>query len=187
MVVFLLFVLILFLAFLVLLLSFFFQYLLDFFGREDNIRFIVKDDRFGIEGKRGKSVFIRCCAAIGGKSDIRMLHEVVLFVHDGVFASNEKKRVAVIEHTHFFRQHEVSTGQGSILRVASVPSLGFGVAVGADCFLAELFRYQFMGAVFVTAEVQKLIAVADDAFPLLVKQGFELGDVLNDYAHADFP
>ena len=44
-----------------------------------------------------------------------------------------------------------------------------------------------MGAVLVAAEVQKLVAVADDAFPLLVEQGFELGDVLNDDTHTDLP
>ena len=37
-----------------------------------------------------------------------------------------------------------------------------------------------MGALLVAAQIQKLIAVAHDAFPLLFKQGFELCQILQD-------
>ena len=37
-----------------------------------------------------------------------------------------------------------------------------------------------MGALLVAAQIQKLIAVADNAFPLLFKKGFELCQILQD-------
>ena len=37
-----------------------------------------------------------------------------------------------------------------------------------------------MGGLLITAEVEKLVAVTDDALPLLLKQGLELRHILND-------
>lgn len=42
-----------------------------------------------------------------------------------------------------------------------------------------------MRGLLVAAEIKKLIAVTDDAFPLLFKQGLELGEVLQDDGNAD--
>jgi hypothetical protein len=37
-----------------------------------------------------------------------------------------------------------------------------------------------MGGLLITTEVEKLVAVADDAFPLLLEQGLKLRQILND-------
>lgn len=54
-------------------------------------------------------------------------------------------------------------------------------------FLAQQLRHILMRALLVAAEIEELIAVTHDGFPLLFKQGFELGKVLNDNAHGNFP
>ena len=62
---------------------------------------------------------------------------------------------------------------------------GLAVGVGINGRLAEQFRHVLVGALLVTAKVQKLVTVAQDGLPLFFKQGFELCDVLqNDrYKH----
>lgn len=45
-------------------------------------------------------------------------------------------------------------------------------SVGINGFLAEKLGHIFVGTLLVAAEIQKLVAVADNTFPLLFKQGF---------------
>ena len=59
------------------------------------------------------------------------------------------------------------------------------VGVGVDGFLAQQLRHILVRALLVAAEIEELIAVTHDGFPLLFKQGFELGKVLNDNAHGN--
>lgn len=44
-----------------------------------------------------------------------------------------------------------------------------------------------MTGLLVTTQIEEGIAVTDYGFPLLFKQGFQLGHVLDDDGHRDFP
>ena len=44
--------------------------------------------------------------------------------------------------------------------------------------LAEKLGDVFVGALFVAAQVKQTVSVANDAFPIVFKQGLELADIL---------
>ena len=52
-----------------------------------------------------------------------------------------------------------------------------------DGFLAQKFAHIFGGGLLVATQVEELIAVADDGFPLLFKQCLELCQVLKNDGH----
>ena len=133
------------------------------------------------------AVDVRSRAAIRGQAHVGMAQHVVLVVTDGTLAANKKKRVAVVQHTHFIRCQQLAAHKLPVGGIVSLPALGLTVGVGVNGFLAQELGNVLVGALLVAAQIDELIAVADDALPLLFEQGLQLGHVLNDDAHGDFP
>ena len=58
---------------------------------------------------------------------------------------------------------------------------------GVDGALAHELGNVFVGGLFVASEVDEGIAVAHQGFPTVLEQSFQLGHVLDDDGHGDFP
>ena len=116
-----------------------------------------------------------------------MAQHVVLVVPDGTFAANKKKRVAVVQHTHFIGGQQLAARKLPVGGIVSLSALGPTVGVGVNGFLAQELGNILVGTLLVAAQIDELVTVADDALPLLFKQGLQLCHVLNDDAHGDFP
>ena len=63
------------------------------------------------------------------------------------------------------------------------PATALSGVVGVDGFLAQQFAHIFVGGLLVATQVEELIAVADDGFPLLFKKCLELCQVLKNDGH----
>ena len=129
----------------------------------------------------GRHTSVRC------QADIRVFEDVVFEVPHGPFSTNKKKCVLVIQHPHFIGRHKLASRDLPVDRVASVSSTGLSIGVCINRFLAKQLGNVFVGRLLVAAKIYELVAVAHNGFPLLLKQGFELREVLNDNAHRDFP
>ena len=79
--------------------------------------------------KRFSSAFFR-------EFDLRMLHEVILKVHDRVLASDEEDPVSVVEHSDLVWRHEISGLELAVLGKAPVSSFVLAVGVRIDRFFA---------------------------------------------------
>ena len=58
----------------------------------------------------------------------------------------------------------------------------FGLVIGIDCLLSQQFRNLFERGFLLASQEQGTVAVADDGFPLLLKERLELCQVLQDDA-----
>ena len=95
-----------------------------------------------------------------------MLQDIILIIKDRAFASDKSDTILVIQHTHFIRCHQLSACDLPVDRVAAVSTFGLSIGVRINRFLAEQLGHIFMRRLLVTAEIQELITVAHDAFPL---------------------
>ena len=86
----------------------------------------------------------------------------------------------VIKHTNLIRGQKLSTADLIVGGIVSASPGTLSVSVRVDGFLAQQFAYILMGGLLVATQVEELIAVADDRFPLLFKQRLQLGEVLQD-------
>ena len=117
-----------------------------------------------------------------------MVQQVVLFIHHRHFATDEQQGVSVIQHPHLRRIQQLPPGDLPVGGIVAAAPGAFSVGVHINGLLAEVgFRNHFVGAGFIAAQIQKLIAVAQDGFPLLFKQVLKLGDILNDDGHKHIP
>ena len=144
---------------------------------------IVHRDGAGASGIRAVDIGLR--PTVCGQQDVRVLHDVVLLVHDRPLAANKKKCVAVVQHTHFIRGHELAPDELPVGRVAAVSAARAGKSLRVDGLLAQQLGDVFVGAQFVAAQVEELVTITYDVLPLLLEQGFELGHVLDDDGHGD--
>ena len=78
----------------------------------------------------------RLSAAFFREYNLRMLHEVILKVHDWVLASDEKDSVSVVEHPDLVWRHEIPGLKLAVLGKAPVSSFVLTVGVRIDRFLA---------------------------------------------------
>ena len=112
------------------------------------------------------SMLVRLHTAVCGEFHIRMFQNIVFEVFDRSLTAYKKKCVAVVQHTHFIRCHQLSACDLPVDRVAAVSTFGLSIGVRINRFLAEQLGHIFMRRLLVTAEIQELITVAHDAFPL---------------------
>ena len=141
---------------------------------------LVEHERHSRNASGVFTVRKRRCSAIGGFPHIGMMKNVILEILYGTLTAYKKKSVLIVQHTHFVRCHKLTPCELVVGRVASVSPARSTVSVRVNGLLAKQLRDIFVGGLLVTAEIEKLVTVADDAFPLLLKQGFELRQILND-------
>ena len=116
-------------------------------------------------------------SAVLGIDDIRVLHQIVFLIYDRPFPSDEHNSVFVIQKSDFIGGHKLTACLLGTLRIRSVFALSLAARCGDDCLLAELLGDIFVGALLISAEIDHGVGVADNAFPVVFEQGFELGDV----------
>ena len=144
---------------------------------------IINRDGAGAPGICSVHVGLR--PAVCGQQDVRVLHDVVLLVHDRSLAANKKKRVAVVQHTHFIRGHKLASDELPVGGAAPVPATGAGKGFGVDGLLTQQLGDVFVGAQLIAAQVEKFVAVAHKILPLLFKECLELCHVLDDDGYGD--
>lgn len=101
-------------------------------------------------------------------------------IPDGALPAYKKKCVPVVQHTHFVRCHQLSSGKLIVGGIASVSAARPSVGIRIDGLLAQQLGNILVGTLLVAAQVQKFIAVAHNTFPLLLEQSFQLRKVLDD-------
>ena len=129
---------------------------------------------------RHKSVNVGFGFPVVTQFNILMLQNIVLVVKDRSFPSDKGNAILVVKQSHFVGCHKLSPRDLIVRGKVAPHTVASAVGVGVDSRLAELFADVLVGALFVTAEIDKLVAVADDRFPLLFKQRFELCEILQD-------
>lgn len=144
---------------------------------------LVKADRHDAVGILTVPVWFR--PAVCGKFDIGMLEDVILEVPNGPLPADKKKRVLVIQHTHFIRHEQFSARELPVGGVAAAPPFGLAIGVRVNGLLAQQFGHILVGGLLVAAQIEKFITVSHNALPLLFKEGLELSEVLDDDAHGD--
>ena len=116
-----------------------------------------------------------------------MLEDVVFQILHRAFAPNKKKCVAIVQHTHFIRGHQLPSGSLKVGGVASAAAFGLAVGVGVNGLFPKQLGHILVGGLLIAAKIQKSVTIAYDAFPLLVKERFQLGQILEDDADGNFP
>ena len=99
--------------------------------------------------------------SICGEGYIGVLENVVFQVLHRAFAPNKKKRVAVVQHTHFIRGHKLPSGSLKVGGVASAAAFGLAVGVRVNGLLAQQLGHILMGGLLIAAEVQKSVTIRE--------------------------
>ena len=115
-------------------------------------------------------MLIHAAFPVCGIRHIRVLQNVVLQIHYRKLATDKQNSVAVVEHSHFVRGKQLTTGNLIVGRVVSASPLAFPVGVCINRFLAQKLGHILVRTLLIAAEIEKFIAVAYDGFPLLLKQ-----------------
>ena len=63
----------------------------------------TKQRAAGVNSRFGAMMNVRCCAAEGAVRNRRMVHEIILFIHDRACAADEQQRIAVVQLSHLVR------------------------------------------------------------------------------------
>ena len=121
--------------------------------------------------------------SVGSQVNGRVLENVIFQVHNGEFPSDEQNSIAVVEHTNLIGCQKLTTADLIVGGIVSASSGTLSVGIRVDGFLAQQLTHILVGGLLIAAQVEKLIAVADDGFPLLFKQCLELCQVLKDDGH----
>ena len=148
---------------------------------------LVEAERHGSNASGILTVGIGRCRTVCRKRHIGMMKDIVLEVPDGALSAYKKKCVPVVQHTHFVRCHQLSPGKLIVGGIASVSAARPSVGIRINGLLAQQLGNILMGTLLVAAQVQKLIAVAHNTFPLLFKQSLQLRKVLNNDGNGNLP
>ena len=89
-------------------------------------------------------MFIGIGSSVGGKGHIWMVKNVILQIPNRSLAAYKKKRVAIVQHTHFIRGKQLSSGKLPIGGIAPVSATGLPVGVRVDGFFSEQLGDIFM-------------------------------------------
>ena len=95
--------------------------------------------------------------SVCGEGHIGVLENVVFQILHRALASNKKKRVAVVQHTHFIRGHQLPSGSLKVGGVASAAAFGLAVGVGIDGLFSQQLGHILVGGLLIAAQVQKSV------------------------------
>ena len=95
--------------------------------------------------------------SVRGEGHIGVLEDVVFQVLYRAFAPNKKKRVAVVQHTHFIRGHQLPSGSLKVGGVASATAFGLTVGVRIDGLFPQQLGHILVGGLLIAAQVQKSV------------------------------
>ena len=114
---------------------------------------------------RKSYLYVRRCAAEGAVRDGRMVHEIILFIHNRTCAADEQQRIAVVQLPHLVRRQKLPTGHLKVGRIRTGFAFRLPMCFRVDCSFAEHFGHILVRAGFITAEIQNGIAVARNRLP----------------------
>ena len=101
---------------------------------------------FQVKLENGHVILAHIHTAVCGEFHIRMFQNIVFEVFDRSLTAYKKKCVAVVQHTHFIRCHQLSACDLPVDRVAAVSTFGLSIGVRINRFLAEQLGHIFMRA-----------------------------------------
>ena len=142
----------------------------------------TKQRAAGVNSRFRSMMNVWCCAAEGTARDCRMVHEIVLLIHDRACAANEQQCIAVVQFPHLVRRQQLASGHLEIGRVGAGFALRLSVRFCINCGFAKHLRHIFVRTGFVAAEIQNRITVARNRLPAILVKLFNLRHVLNDDA-----
>ena len=125
--------------------------------------------------------------AVLGEGDVGMLHQVVLLINDRALAPDEDDGLPVVQEPDFIRGHQLPARLLGALGKRAAAPLALTAGGGADGFLPQQLGDGFVGALLVAAQIHQGVGVADDALPVILEQGLQLGDVLQNDGGHDVP
>ena len=123
-------------------------------------------------------MFIYLSSLIRCQRDSGMFKNMIFVVNHRVFSTNQKQRFFVVHQTYLTGGHQRSSCVLTVGGKAAVTAFALSIGIGIYGLRIEHFGNIFMGTRFVVSKVQELVAVADDAFPIVFKHGFELRQIL---------
>ena len=97
--------------------------------------------------------------SICGEGRIGVLEDVVFQILHRAFAPNKKKRVAVVQHTHFIRGHQLPSGSLKVGGVASAAAFGLAVGVGVNSLFPQQLGHILVGGLLIADKIQKSVAI----------------------------
>ena len=113
-----------------------------------------------------------------------MLEYIQLLVHDRIFPSDEKQRVAIVHRAHLIRCHKLAAYCLIVDAHGAVAPFCLSAGLHLDGLLAEHFTDVLVRALLVAAEVEHGIRVTQQALPLIFIKGLQSGNILqNDRRH----
>lgn len=127
----------------------------------------------------------RLTPAIGCEPYIRMLQNIIFLVDNRVFTAQQKQAIIVIQAADLIRHGEFPPGSLDAFAGRTVRAAADALAFGAFRLFAQDFGEILEGAIFIAAQIDHRIAVADDSFPVIFEQALQLGNVLQDNVAAD--
>ena len=111
---------------------------------------------FQVDGNSGNAQ--RVCAVLVGRSlsicgegHIGVFENVVFQILHRAFAPNKKKCVAVVQHTHFIRGHQLPSGSLKVGGVASAAAFGSAVGVGVNGLFSKQLGHILVGGLLIAA------------------------------------
>ena len=125
--------------------------------------------------------------AVLGKGDVGVLHQVVLLINDRALAPDKDHGLSVVQEPDFIRGHQLPARLLGALGIGAAAPLALAAGAGADGFLPQQLGDVLVGALFVAAQIHQGVGVADDALPVILEQGLQLGDVLQNDGGHDVP
>ena len=114
-----------------------------------------------------------------------MAHEIVFVIHHGAFPADKQDRLAVIQHPYFVGGEKLPARLLVVDTETAVSSAAVAVGIRVQRLLAHELGNILVGFLFVPAEIEKLVAQADQRFPLLLEQRLDLRHILRDIAAED--
>ena len=125
--------------------------------------------------------------AVLGEGDVGVLHQVVLLINDRALAPDEDHGLPVVQKPDFIRGHQLPARLLGALGKGAAAPLALAAGAGADGFLPQQLGDVLVGALLVAAQIHQGVSVADDALPVILEQGLQLGDVLQNDGGHDVP
>ena len=104
----------------------------------------TKQRTTSVNGRFASVMDVRRCTAEGTVRNRRMVHEIILFIHDWACAADEQQRIAVVQFPYLVRSQQLAPGHLEIGRVRTGFALRLPVRFGINCGFAEHLRNVFV-------------------------------------------
>ena len=99
-----------------------------------------------------------------------MAQDIEFLVLYGPLTTDKQQGEAIIQHTHFVRHEKFTPAVLVVGTVIAIAPGGFSERVCIQSFFSKQLRYILVGTLLIATQIEKFVAVAANALPLLFKQ-----------------